>query len=59
MFLKQELLQEVCFHIITDTLERILKHSERNSKLCTINTFTTLINKYEKKATSKKTKPEC
>lgn len=56
MFLKQELLKEVCFHIIIDTLETILKHSERNSKLCTTNTFATLINKYKKKSNKQKNK---
>lgn len=49
MFWKQELLEEVCFHIIIDTLETIMKHNLRNSKLCTMNTFAMLIKKDEKK----------
>lgn len=47
MFWKQELLEEVCFHIIIDTLETIMKHSLRNTKLYTMNTFAMLINKDE------------
>lgn len=44
MFLKQELLKEVCFHIMMETVETILQHRGRN-KLCSANTFTKLTNK--------------
>lgn len=35
-------------------METVLNYSERNSELCTINTFSKLINKYGKKGKKKK-----